>query len=444
VTARGRTRTLVVAAVASWCFYVGYAAVYLLWLDAPWLLPVPIYVEQSLFVLFQTGAVAGAWTLLRSLLPLGARLVRAVSARGRLGPMRWPRWTVVALMAAGLAVIPLGTARLALRVTSSTARMFYWPWADEPELVSFLAERLAFSPGATFRGSVNFLRGNDDGTIADLWSRGVPTLNEFSQTATAQSLYFMYAFLRRDVRDALNRFEFYWRRAPFPPSYWAVSQLLGVRYTVEREPLPEEVTRGLPLRTLPYHVPEQPEPEPSGLWYVHELPRPNLGDYSPTEVMTLRSGAGIAEALSRPGVDLTRQVALTVTVDVPLVPARDVRLAPIRNGWHVSGRSDGTSLLVLPQQFSHCLRTGDRDVHLVRADLMLTGVMFTGRLATEITFDYGIFSPWCRLEDLADIKSLDLRIDLRKPHLRGGRILPPWREALARLDAAVRLLPALR
>ena len=87
-----------------------------------------------------------------------------------------------------------------------------------------------------------------------------------------------------------------------------------------------------------------------------------------------------------------------------------MKLSVIRGGWHLSGRSDGTSLVLLPQQFSHCLRAHDTRVRLVRADLILTGVIFSGTVDTDISLDFGIFSPGCRRDDLADIKHLGLKI----------------------------------
>jgi hypothetical protein len=60
----------------------------------------------------------------------------------------------------------------------------------------------------------------------------------------------------------------------------------------------------------------------------------------------------------------------------PLVPAHEMRLTVIRGGLHVAGRSDGMSLLVLPQQFPHYLKPCDPNVNLIRADFLLTGMIF--------------------------------------------------------------------
>jgi hypothetical protein len=143
---------------------------------------------------------------------------------------------------------------------------------------------------------------------------------------------------------------------------------------------------------------------------MYEFPDVNVGDYIPTEVITARSAADTIDALASPKFDFSRQVVLSTALRDRLVPARDMKLSVIRGGLYVSGRSDATSLALLPQQFSNCLRAHDARVRLVRADLIMTGVIFSGTVDTDISFDYGIFSPGCRRSDLADIKQLGLKI----------------------------------
>src|SRR5262249_13563406 len=117
----------------------------------------------------------------------------------------------------------------------------------------------------------------------------------------------------------------------------------------------------------------------------------------------------------------------------PLVPAHDMRLTLIRGGLNVSGSSEGTSLVVLPQQFSHCLRARDTRVRLVRANLLMTGIIFSGNVDTDIVFEYGIFSPGCRRIDLAELRQL---IERRAP--KDQRIFVDWDGAIARLrDAGI-------
>jgi len=40
----------------------------------------------------------------------------------------------------------------------------------------------------------------------------------------------------------------------------------------------------------------------------------------------------------------------------------------------------------------------------------MTGIIFSAAIDTDISFDYGIFSPRCRRADLADIKQLDMTL----------------------------------
>jgi hypothetical protein len=101
-------------------------------------------------------------------------------------------------------------------------------------------------------------------------------------------------------------------------------------------------------------------------------------------VLVAETGAQAAAMMIQPSFDFTRQVVLSTAIDKSLVPARNMRMVWIRGGLHVSGQADGTSLVVLPQQFSHCLRARDKTVRLVRANLMLTGVVFSGEVDTDI------------------------------------------------------------
>jgi hypothetical protein len=67
---------------------------------------------------------------------------------------------------------------------------------------------------------------------------------------------------------------------------------------------------------------------------------------------------------------------------------------------------------------------------------MLTGLVFSGDVDTNVVFDYGVFTPRCRRIDLADIQRLDLHIDARAATLSGEHLFPEWWEIWAKLKAA--------
>jgi len=277
--------------------------------------------------------------------------------------------------------------------------------------------------------------------MASLWGRGIPTVDEYSQWVSPQSLYFLHMLLQEDVRNALNWF------VPWPAillpgapasgiyeALWRALQLFGVRYVVG----PSHVLAADEAGYSSIALPRRELAGGLGLWQIYELPHPNLGDYSPTVVVTASSGPAIMAAMIDPNFDFTKQAVLSAPIATPLVAARDMQVSPIRDGLHVSGHSDATSLVILPQQYSNCLSAHDGRVRLVRTDLIMTGILFSGDLDTDISFDYGMFAAACRMVDLQDVKRLQLKIDLPSAHLASGLVIPSWQDVLARLRGAAR------
>jgi hypothetical protein len=451
LTLRGRPRVLAAAAATSFAAYLAYAAVHLLLLNTVWVAPIPLYVEHSLFALYIAGAIAGYWGVLRA----GARIMRPIASaacrpcagvlQSTLAGLRpaalfriaaAPRSLPPRLAALGCAtvlvgVIPAVTARFAMRDAAKGAATFQNSWPDEPELAQFLGSNVGSGLGQPLRGSIAFWTFDHDTgeTMANLLAQGMHSIDEYSQLVTPQSVYFLYAYLKQnEVLGSLNGF------VPFPGPSWEnfgkAMQLFGMRYYLTSYGrVPANDQSGYPLVTLPRR-PFRKEP---GLWYVYEYPRPNVGNYSPTEITTARSGPEIVAKMSASGFDFAKQAVLSAPLAERLVEARHMRMSRIRGGWRVSGQSERTSLVVLPLQFSHCLRATDSRVRFVRADLMMAGMVFSGNIDTDIIFDYGIFSPGCRRDDIRESRQLDLRIDLRMPHLTGDRVFPDWDGTVARL-----------
>jgi hypothetical protein len=463
-TLRGRPRLLVVAAAASGGLFLVYCLVYLLVLNAKWVPTIPLYVEHSLFVLFMTAAVAGYWGVLRAFALWAGRLSVLIAERARtlrkwavpplvqphplgqsspLAPLHAPfvrtspRVRVAAIVTdlVLVGVLPVSTAYFATHDARTFANMYSYPLPHEPELVDFFVNNTGLVAGQPFRGSSDFWTRGIESQMSEisLWLRGVPTVNEYSQLVTPQALYFVYRVFNQDVLSHLNAFHPFFKHG-YSADYWRGLQLFGVRYVAGTAPL-TEYAEGFPLVTLP-HRPYTPATKEPGTWYVYTLPRPNLGDYSPIEVVRAQSSAEMTAAMAAPDFDFTRQVVLSQAINESLVPAHDMRLVIIRNGLHVSGKSNGTSLVVLPYQFSHCLRARDAQVRVVRTNLMMAGLIFSGDLDTDIVFDYGLFWPACRRADLVDMRQLDLKIDLRMPHLSGDRLFPDWDSAVVKLRAA--------
>ena len=444
---RGRPRLLVAATLVAFGVYLAMAILYLL-LDAPWTLPIPLYMEHALCPLYLAGAVAGYWGAVCAVAraaeaaALAARTARFKAtppsgrpAAGKAGaPAAGLRLAATAAALAAVAIVPARAALYAVRESAPIANVYNLPWPNEPELGQFFSDRVGLAVGQPYRGAVDFWDFSEDSqaTMEQLWQRNIHTIDEYSQLVTPPAVYFINVLLKQNVAGALNGF------VPYVGPSWDIfanaMQMFGARYFVlAPNAYPPAEQAGLPHVALPQRPPDKPE----SVYHIYEFLRPNTGNYSPTEVLTAESGADIMARIGVPGFDYTRQVVLSAPVGEKLSPARDMQLIVRRGGLHVSGKSDGTSLVILPLQFSHCLQADDPRVRFVRANLLMAGLIFSGELDTDVRFGYGIFSPRCRRVDLADVKRLDLKVDLRMPHLTGNRLFPDRHEAWRRLREAV-------
>jgi hypothetical protein len=83
-------------------------------------------------------------------------------------------------------------------------------------------------------------------------------------------------------------------------------QVLGLRDIAGYGPFPE--AEAATFRSIAF--PRRPTAAERGIWHVHELPRPNVGNYSPTELVTAHSGAAMLEFMRHPDFDFTRKAVV--------------------------------------------------------------------------------------------------------------------------------------
>jgi hypothetical protein len=411
---RGRPLVLVLAGTVSGLSFFTYAWAYM-YSAGHWWLPIPIYIEHTLFPLFWTAAIAGYWGALQALAARPRKWLYRPDGEDT-GAGTWRRRVRSLLPAqagSATAIVAVITASVVPIVAIAEApreivKYWYEPWPDEPELRNFLKDNIGLRRDPRFRGSAFFytLEYDEFLTLDSLWVDAVPTANEYSQLVSPPAIYFIHRLFKRRLSHDLNWFRPWINTAGASfPMLFQTFRALGVRYLAGYEQIPHVPgIEGLQFMSFP----RRPAGHPPASWVVYEIPDVNMGNYSPTEIMTAQSGADIIDAFASPNFDFSRQVVLSTEVHDRLVPARDVKLSVIRGGLHLSGHSDGTSLVVLPQQFSNCLRAHDRHARLMRADLILTGVIFSGSIHTNISFDYGIFSPECRRADIAEMKELKM------------------------------------
>jgi hypothetical protein len=92
------------------------------------------------------------------------------------------------------------------------------------------------------------------------------------------------------------------------------------------------------IENLPFvSFPRRPAGHPPASWVVYEIPDVNIGNYSPTEVMTAQSAADTVDTFASPNFDFSRQAVLSAEIRDRLVLARDVKLSVIRGGFIFQG-----------------------------------------------------------------------------------------------------------
>jgi hypothetical protein len=146
--------------------------------------------------------------------------------------------------------------------------------------------------------------------------------------------------------------------------------------------------------------------------YLYETERPNLGDYSPTIVRKAASATDIIRQLADPAFDPSREIIADLPRDQEgIVEASRSRLTFEGVALRIEAESAGRSILLLPLEFSRCLTIASAqsgDPIIFRANLLETGVMFSGRLDATLSIRTGPFllNPGCRLADYFDVKAL--------------------------------------
>jgi hypothetical protein len=193
---------------------------------------------------------------------------------------------------------------------------------------------------------------------------------------------------------------------------------IGVRFVVTDSPV-----EGLRLRQM-IDVPVSREllrglgydPIPDFTLYLYELTGVNVGQYSPTEPRRASTAREIIAALADGTLDLTRSVVTAQSLPSDLVPATLQAFDVGVGEFAVRAASAGRSVLVLPMEYSACLRIEPNGPatrgmpRLFRANLISTGVLFDRSVDATIKYRTGPFlGARCRLHDAAEMTTIDMK-----------------------------------
>jgi hypothetical protein len=287
-------------------------------------------------------------------------------------------------------------------------------------MVDILKSNVALVPGSSFNGRVATIIpvdangaepvwqqqlhaslkvwrtiGNDQMSIG-LWYYRIPTLFEYNQFLSPVFHALVKRTLQRPVLPHVRNIEI------FSHANARVLRLLGVRYVI------------LPQEESPIGVRRATEEIAGQRWGLFELPAPNLATYSPTSVEIRQSLASTLDFVADDSVDLTKAAVVREEIGGPLTVVASSSLSTSDGDLHVVAQSPGRSLLVVPVEFSHCMELRDRraamggpEVRLVRADGVLTGIVFERELDAVLAFRTGpLHSPTCRWKDYQELQTM--------------------------------------
>jgi hypothetical protein len=244
--------------------------------------------------------------------------------------------------------------------------------------------------------------GND--LYGDLLPFGIPMVNELMHWTSPLTFVFLHVFFGHDGDPFIKVF--------FPLTSYdpKIARLMGVRYVVTSVELfdgvllHEQKTEDADLR-------------------IYRIDDVNLGQFSPTQPVRVATAAEAIAAMKATSFDPQRDVVVESELPADLVPASSVSVM-VEAGprLHVRATSHGHSLLVLPFEFSHCLRVhafAGTSAYLMPVNLQQTGLIFDGQTDVNIEYRYGLFGEvQCRGADLDRANALRLRELVSAPQCR--------------------------
>jgi hypothetical protein len=233
----------------------------------------------------------------------------------------------------------------------------------------------------------------------DVWvdplAFNVPVLNEFGHFSTPLTFAFCRIFFGKEG-DAFDRATIVFTRFDL-----RIARLAGVRMVATDAPT-------VPGGTLVYEAKAG-----STDLRLFRLEDVNLGQYSPTHPRYVRSAADAIAAIKAAEFDPKLDVVIETEIAGHLVPASSA-LVTVDRGPAVTVRaaSSGSSLLVLPFEYSHCLELEVRGgrAQLLPVNLQQLGLLFDKEVEARITYRFGLFhNSRCRAEDHRRADDLKLK-----------------------------------
>lgn len=264
------------------------------------------------------------------------------------------------------------------------------------ELVEYLGQKYGLHEGGRFSGYVaelnkyGFISAGKSTPIWNaLWRAKIPTVNEYSPLITPYSHFFFTRLAVGNQFGSMNQI-------PIVEPSGAVLEMLGVSAFVSDG-----------QRDIPGYIFKQRYRSSNGYWDLYLYERPDSYTLlSPTHWKYKGSLKEIYDEIKSPSFNPQAEILVSEELDNQLIAARHSKLEVVRGGYRFSAVADGPSVVVLPIQFSNCLKAvGDssKKIHLFRANGLLTGVRFDKLANFDLFFSLTIGDSECRNKDVNDL-----------------------------------------
>ena len=259
-----------------------------------------------------------------------------------------------------------------------------------------LARELGISSNSAYRGRL--VNGEDLAEYQTLLQGRIPALNDYSHLISP----FQYAFSKHfffDPFQTQSRTHLIYANANVH-----LYSLLGVQY-LRLDWLGSRLSNLSEANSYPAVQYSEND-------FLVKLKNVNLGNYSPTRTVLARSLDETFQIMDSDSFDPMGEAVVYKQLDADFVKVGSTELTVDDGDLRIVAKSSGKSLIILPIEYSHCLKfesnTKSSSLNdFFRIDGILTGVIFEKSLDVTTRFRYGVFTNnHCRLKDLADFKSL--------------------------------------
>ena len=292
----------------------------------------------------------------------------------------------------------------------SDYKFFYPP--KKTKLIDYVKDEIALEANSEFKGRIATFDGVNEDKVT--WFN-LPKFNAYAE-GDYYLLNFSYnnipAFFEYNSLISPVFFSFIKKFLTYPQDKQTrnvivtrkintnILRLLGVKFILTDKPV--DIDGNFLIKNV----------NPSA--FLYELEDVNLGTYSPTSLIQISDANLAMKKMEKPDFYFKKEAIVHKNIEESLVSSEDTKINIEKNGYiHIVAKSSGRSLIVLPIEYSHCLKIiGDKkqqNVKIIRVNVLLTGLIFTKKLDVHLKYYTGLGkNSCCRISDYREAKKMNI------------------------------------